>query len=70
MFVTLTVGVPAMAPVEALSNSPVGNVPLVKVHVKGEVPPVATSVVLYAKLICPLGREVVVMTSVAGGGGS
>ena len=46
VFVTLTVGVPAMAPVEALSKSPVGNVPLVRVHVKGEVPPVAASVVL------------------------
>ena len=33
VLVTLTVGVPVMAPVEAFSESPVGKVPLVKLQV-------------------------------------
>jgi hypothetical protein len=44
----------------------VGRVPLVKLQVYGVVPPVAASVVLYATLICPLGRELVVIANVAG----
>ena len=43
---TLTVGVPVIAPVEAFSANPVGKVPLVTVQVNGEVPPVEASVEL------------------------
>jgi hypothetical protein len=39
--VPIAVGVPVMAPVEALSVSPAGR--LVELHVYGEVPPVALS---------------------------
>lgn len=55
-----------MTPVAAFSDKPVGRVPLVKLQVYGVVPPVAASVVLYATLICPLGRELVVIANVAG----
>jgi hypothetical protein len=41
-------------------------VPLVRLHVNGVVPPVVVSVALYATLICPLGKEVVVIVKVAG----
>ena len=41
---TATVGVPAIAPVLALSDRPAGNVPLVSDQVYGVVPPVAMSV--------------------------
>lgn len=41
--VAVAVGVPVIAPVEALSESPAGNEPLVNVHVYGVVPPVAES---------------------------
>ena len=44
--ITLTVGVPLIVPVELFRESPVGKVPLVKLHVKGVVPPVAASVAL------------------------
>ena len=46
VLVTLTVGVPVIAPVEALSERPVGRVPLAKLQVNGVVPPVAASVAL------------------------
>ena len=46
VLVTLTVGVPVIAPVEALSVNPVGKVPLVTDQVKGEVPPVEARVEL------------------------
>jgi hypothetical protein len=36
-------GVPEIAPVEALSKSPLGSVPLVRAQVRGVVPPVAAS---------------------------
>jgi hypothetical protein len=65
VFVTAMVGVPMMAPVAALKFKPAGKVPLVNVQVYGVLPPVALSEVLYAALICPLGKEVVVITSPA-----
>jgi hypothetical protein len=37
-------GVPVIAPVYAFNASPIGSVPLVRVQVKGSVPPVAASV--------------------------
>jgi len=44
--VTAVVGVPVIAPVDALNESPAGSVPEVSVQVYGAVPPVAVSVVL------------------------
>ena len=54
-------GVPVIAPVEAFSLSPAGNVPLVVVQFKGGVPPVATRVALYTTPTWPLGKELVEM---------
>src|SRR5450631_1158178 len=58
------VGVPLITPVVALIPIPAGNVPLVSAHVYGVLPPLATSVALYAVPTSPLGSEVVVITSV------
>ena len=61
--IAVAVGVPVIAPVEAFSLSPAGNVPLVVVQWKGGVPPVATRVALYAVPIWPLGKELVEIAS-------
>ena len=55
------VGVPVIVPVLPFSERPVGSVPLVIVHVYGEVPPVAASVALYAIPTCPFGKLLVVI---------
>lgn len=60
------VGVPVIAPVDAFSCKPAGKVPLVVVQLRGSVPPVATSVALYAVPTWPLGRVVVEMASGVG----
>lgn len=60
-----TVGVPVMAPVEELSDSPVGSVPLEIDHVGAPVPPVAVSVWLYATLTVSAGRLAVVIVTAA-----
>lgn len=65
-FVTGWVGVPVIAPVVAVSDKPVGKLPLVRVHVYGVVPPVAARVALYAVPTWPLGSEFVVIASVPG----
>jgi hypothetical protein len=64
VFETVWVGVPVIAPVDAFSDKPAGNVPLVRDHRYGVVPPVAARVALYALLIWPLGSELVVIASV------
>jgi len=46
VLVTVCVGVPVIAPVAAFNIRPVGNVPLVKVHMYGGVPPVAAKTAL------------------------
>ncbi|HYI93631.1 MAG TPA: hypothetical protein VEX68_08810 [Bryobacteraceae bacterium] len=43
--VPTAVGVPAMPPVEAFKVRPAGNEPVATDHVRGAVPPLATSVV-------------------------
>lgn len=63
---TDAVGVPVMAPVAALRESPAGSVPLAKDQVYGDIPPLAASVTLYAEPTFPLGREAVVIAKVAG----
>ena len=63
---TACVGLPVMAPVLALSESPVGNEPLVTDHVSGPVPPVATRGTEYAVPTCPLGSDVVVIERTPG----
>jgi hypothetical protein len=59
--VTAAVGVPVIAPVAALNESPAGKVPLVSDHVYGAVPPVAPKVAEYALPTCPFAKEVVVI---------
>ena len=46
VLVTACVGVPVIAPVAAFNMSPAGNVPLVRVHIYGGVPPMAASTAL------------------------
>jgi hypothetical protein len=46
LLVPVAVGVPVIAPVLALSDSPVGRLPALMDQVSGEVPPVAVSVTL------------------------
>jgi hypothetical protein len=46
VFDTETVGVPEIVPVDPFRLKPAGSAPLVKDHVYGFVPPVATRVVL------------------------
>jgi hypothetical protein len=59
--VPAAVGVPVIAPVSARFK-PAGNVPLSTLHVMG-VPPVATSVRLYAVPTTPFGNDVVVIAT-------
>lgn len=54
--VPLTAGTPAMAPVVELIFRPVGRPPADQVS--GAFPPVAETVVLYERLIAPLGNDV------------
>jgi hypothetical protein len=63
---TAAVGVPVMAPVEAFSDNPAGNVPLVSDQAYGVVPPDAVSLAEYATPTCPFGSDVVVLVSVLG----
>jgi len=53
--VPVPVGVPEMVPVAAASDNPAGKEPTVMDQVKGVVPPVAASVVLYAAPFVPAG---------------
>jgi hypothetical protein len=46
VLVTVCVGVPVIAPVDAFNISPAGSVPLVSVHIYGGVPPVAAKTAL------------------------
>jgi len=62
-------GVPATAPVKALSDRPDGSDPLVSVHLYGEVPPLAVNVAAYAFPTVPAGSPVVVMLTGVGEGG-
>jgi hypothetical protein len=52
------VGVPVIAPVDELSESPGGSEPLIIENVYGAFPPVATSAELYATPTCavPIGQ--------------
>ena len=63
---TAAVGVPLMRPVDAFNDKPFGKAPAVNCHVKAPVPPVAVRLCEYATPTWPLGRDVVVMTGVAG----
>jgi hypothetical protein len=64
--VPVNVGVPLITPPD-VSVSPAGNnVPPVKDHVYGAVPPLAASVAEYAWFCIPFGKLVVVTTSVVG----
>ena len=62
----LTVGVPLMTPVDALSVSPVGKgmLPVLSDHVYGAAPPAAARAKEYGVLICAFGIAPVVMLSV------
>jgi hypothetical protein len=64
--VPAVVGVPLIVPVEEPSDSPAGSDPEITDQLYGVVPPVATTVWLYATPICPFGRLVVVITRSAG----
>lgn len=66
--VLTVVGVPEIVPVLGLSVKPAGKAPDAIDHVYGSVPPVAAIVVEYALPVIPVGTDVVVMVSVAGGG--
>ena len=57
------VGVPVIAPVEAVSPKPGGNAPTVMDQEYGGVPPIACRVAEYDEPIEPAGSEVVVMLS-------
>jgi hypothetical protein len=46
VLVTVCVGVPVIAPVEAFNVRPAGSVPLVSDHIYGGVPPVAAKTAL------------------------
>jgi hypothetical protein len=46
VLVTVCVGVPVIAPVEAFNIRPAGSIPLVRVHIYGGVPPVAVKTAL------------------------
>ena len=48
------VGVPVIAPVDELRESPGGSAPLTIENVKGATPPVTVSAELYATLTCAL----------------
>lgn len=63
--VPAVVGVPVIAPLDVLSDSPAGRLPDEMAHVKGEVPPLRASVWLYAVPTVPFGRLDVVIVSVA-----
>src|SRR5882672_2002761 len=65
--VPYAVGVPVMAPLEALSVRPAGSVPTDTAHAYGVAPPVPVSVYEYAAPTWPPGSgEVLVITSAAG----
>jgi hypothetical protein len=59
------VGVPVIAPLDE-SESPLGKAPLVRVHVYGLVPPVATRLTLYEAPTWPFGNEDVAIDRAAG----
>ena|SRR5580700_2369748 len=59
-------GVPLITPVAAFKTKPAGNVPLLIDHEYGAMPPAAASVIPYAALTCPSGRELVVICNPAG----
>ena len=65
------VGVPVIAPVEELSDKPVGKDPDMTAQVKLDGFPVAAKVCEYAPPVVPPGKEVVVIVgAVAVGGGA
>jgi hypothetical protein len=53
--VPIMVGVPDITPVDVLNVSPALRAPLVRLHTSGEVPGVATNVVMYAAPTVPIG---------------
>jgi hypothetical protein len=57
------VGVPEMTPVVADKDSPVGSAPPATDQVYGLLPPLATSVAVYATPTCAAGSEVVMMAT-------
>ena len=63
---TAAVGVPVIAPVDAFSKSPAGNVPPVSVHVYGVVPPLPVTVAVYGMPTEPVGKELVEISSSGG----
>jgi hypothetical protein len=65
LVVPVALGVPVMAPVLEFRLAQEGNAPEEMLQVTGGVPPVNISCWLYAELTVPLGKLVVVMTSVA-----
>lgn len=54
------VGVPVIAPVDVLRDTPAGSVPEVRAQVYEPLPPTATSEVVYVAPTLPPGRVVVV----------
>jgi hypothetical protein len=68
VLVTACVGVPLIAPDEALNVRPGGRVPLPRDHIYGGVPPLAAKTALYATPVCPVGSEEVEIVSAAGEG--
>jgi hypothetical protein len=63
--VPAAVGVPAMTPVEELSESPAGRVPDVMLQVSGDVPPLAANVCEYGVPTLPAARLGVVIARAA-----
>ena len=57
-------GVPVIAPVALSRFSPIGSVPADTDHVRGSVPPLATTVFEYRVVAVPPGNDVVVNVNV------
>ena len=57
---------PVIAPVDAFSKSPAGNVPPASDHVYGVVPPLPVTVAVYRTPTEPLGKELVEINSSGG----
>jgi hypothetical protein len=62
LFVPVEVGIPLISPVLAFRLSPAVSVPLMMLQLSGSLPPVAANVWLYAVLIVPFAKDVVVTT--------
>ena len=63
LLITICVGVPVIAPVDAFRDKPVGSVPDGRDQVYGGFPPAAVSVAEYATFNWPFGKAVVVIVN-------